>query len=111
MISSTEALLILNKWKVEKSPLRLVLASSFGGGSFFANLVEIDHENLQFIGADSLSEFLVRLTDVGFEYGEPREAPSLIRAKSEAKYVSVLTAIFSSGDRLSVFEIRSNEPS
>jgi hypothetical protein len=63
-----EAFRLLNKWKNEKTAIRLLLTLSFGAGSFIGKVAAVEATNVRFLSADGSSGFLLSLIAASFEY-------------------------------------------
>jgi hypothetical protein len=95
-MSAEEAIRHLNKWKQDKSQLRLMLSMSFVSLSLLANgkirEASLADERLTVKIADW--EFIFLPDDATFEYAEPREAQLSAIGLSEANCVCCLTVVF-----------------
>lgn len=104
MISSEEAQLLMNKWRIESVPMAFILVGDGVGFSFRGWVGEVRSDAVQLRGEGS--ELLASLVGARFEYGDPREAPEGIRESSGKKFAGCLSVLLSGGDRLLLFERR-----
>jgi hypothetical protein len=78
MISSEEAFLMLNKWREDKHPLKLMIAGEGFRISFGGIIEDINGSRLLFLPEEPNAcegDASLDLTDCEFEYGDKREAP------------------------------------
>lgn len=110
MISSGEAVLLLNKWFNGKHRLR-ILFSGPGLRMAFDGIIEDFDEHIFALlptePNDSHGEALVDINECSFEYGDSREAPP--GSPSALKFSSILTILRPDGTRVMVAEMRSLE--
>jgi hypothetical protein len=107
MTSSGDALLLLKKWKSEKSPICVHLALSFGMASFFGNVAELDAPtlSLRVVGYNPRFDFFFNLGDAEFHYGDARSMPKWLEHEGQ-QYEHYLTAKTKSRDTVTFYEIR-----
>jgi hypothetical protein len=98
MYPSHEAFRLLNKWKNEKTAIRLILTLSFGAVSCVGNVVAVEGANVRFLSADASSELMLSLAAASFEYRAQRE-------QTEATYRRSLMATFPSQARIGFFQL------
>jgi hypothetical protein len=94
---SHEAFRLLNKWKNEKTTIRLLLTVSFGAASFVGRVADVEGANIHFLSADGSSEFLLSLIAASFEYQQQRR--TRIRCFGQLQVFSNRYISFQSQDR------------
>jgi hypothetical protein len=107
VISSThEALLLLNKWKAEATPIYVVFVGSDKGVelSFFGLVEKMNFPCVQL--RSLVSEMSANLEGASFRYSELRDAPGGPRTPL-AKYAPALEAVFPDGGVCTFFEVQS----
>jgi hypothetical protein len=104
-ISTEDAIQLLNKWKKDDSLLRVMCIFSGMILSSVCRIIEFSSTELH-IGWD-VGGLKVSLVGATFDYSDPREAPSPVRAALEEKFESALELYLPSGERCTLFELRS----
>ncbi len=110
MISSTEAALLISKWKSESSRVRtFFIARDKSVNLRLTALVSdfAESERLTLVAPNG-DHCLVVLRGCRFEYGDPREAPEAVREAVAEKFEGTLTIIFPSGGRLYLLVMRND---
>jgi hypothetical protein len=97
---SHEAFRLLNKWKNEKTTIRLLLTLSFGVASFVGRVADVEGANIHFLSADGSSEFLLSLIAASFEYQQQRDEPE---STASDNYRRSLIATFPSKAKIGFF--------
>jgi hypothetical protein len=112
MISSSDAALLMSKWKSESKRLRIFLISrdKFVNLRLTASVSDIVERERLTLVAPNGDHCLVVLHGCRFEYGDPREAPEAVRNAVAEKFEGTLTVLFPSGDRLYLLEMRDDIP-
>ena len=93
MYPSHEAFRLLNKWKSEKTTIRLLLTLSFGAGSFVGKVAAVEGTSVHLLSADGSSDFWLSLIAASFEYRAERDESE---STASAKYKRSLIATFPS---------------
>jgi hypothetical protein len=112
MISSTEAALLISKWKSESRRVRtfFIARDKSVNLRLTASVSDFEEsERLTLVGPNG-DHCLVVLRGCRFEYGDPREAPESVRDAVAEKFEGTLTIFFPSGDCLYVLEMRNDMP-
>jgi hypothetical protein len=107
MISSDEAFLMLNKWREEQHPLKLLIAGDGFRMSFAGTIDEVDGSRLTFLPVAPNScegDSILELAECRFEYGDSREAPR--GSVSGLKFESILTILRPDGTTFMFAELR-----
>ena len=107
MISSEDAFLLLNKWREEQHPLKLMISGEAFHISFGGVVEEIDGFSLTFFPLEPNvceGEATLDLTDCKFAYGDSREAPP--DSMSALKLSAILTVLRPNGTAFMFGELR-----
>ncbi len=107
MISSEEAFLLLNKWREEQHPLKLLIAGDGFRMSFGGTIDEIDGLKLTFLPVSPNpceGDSILDLAECRFEYGDSREAPP--GSISGTKFDALLSILRPDGTAFLFAELR-----
>ena len=111
MISSREeAFLLLNKWRDEIAPLKVMVVGGKSAISAMGTLTTIVlvPASLELRGPSGYC--LLDLRGATFGYEDPAEAPAEVRAESRELFTELLDIRLASGDRCAIFRLVESTP-
>jgi hypothetical protein len=103
LITLEETLLILGKWRDEKSPVHVVANLAYSDFGFDARIIEVSEGKISLDLQGQFDVCFLSILDFAFDYAEPKE---LAKWRFEGRtYLSGLSATGPFGEYVAILEI------